>query len=378
MRSRLRSGASGFDFEHRDVIGIDLDVEARRDREPDPLHRALLVETRKVREAEAAPLFRMPEPVAVPEHVPLDEGRRALLHRHEGVQARMSGEDVIGLDEVLVYEFPVGRDLELERTGMGHRTDAVARELLVEEAEVLIERRHVAVHVHEQPVMPLRERHLEQLQARVIGGHDVVIPAATKVGATPQPPGKVVAPGVVRADDRLPRPLACVDEPCSPVPADVLECANLAALPAHEDHRYAAGIDRLDVAGAPDLVGPAGQHPAPAKEVTLLEPEEFAADVGRVGKTGCLSERRLEAVKQRVRQEVLHSRRFQIDSPAMSGPNPMMTEPEPVADDGRTGRSAQGAWQGSGRERTSTTSGGNGPGSLPERPSRGTWRGTRP
>lgn len=191
---------------------------------------------------------------------------------------------------------------------MGHRTDAVARELLVEEAQVLVERRHVAVHVHEQPVMPLRERHLEQLRARVVARHDVVKSAAMKVGATPQPPCKVVAPGVVRADDRLPRPLACVDEPRSPVPADVLECANGAVLPAHEDHRYAAGIDRLDVAAAPDLVSPAGQHPAPAKEVALLEPEELVADVGRVGKTGRLCERRLEAVEQRVRQEVLHSR----------------------------------------------------------------------
>ena len=144
-------------------------------------------------------------------------------------------------------------------------------------------------------------------------------PAAVKVGATPQPPVQVVAPGVVRADDRLPRPPACVDEPRSPVPAHVLECANGAALPAHEDHRYAAGIDRLDVAAAPDLVGPAGQHPAPAKEVALLELEEFAGDVGRVGKTGRLCERRVEAVEQRVRQEVLHSRRCHIDSPAIAG-----------------------------------------------------------
>ena len=196
--------------------------------------------------------------------------------------------DVVGLDEVLQDELPVGGDLaEVDGGDVVDPGEVDPLEPAPERGGELLERRRRAVQVDEDPVAPRRRPHRnEPVPPAVEAGRRRAGLAPAEVGGEVERAVEPVGPGVVGAPDRPPGVSGGVHELEVPMAAHVVEGPDPESRVAHEEERAPRHGDRGHVAGAGELVREAREDPCAGEDPLVLEREERLARVRRPRKPG--------------------------------------------------------------------------------------------
>ena len=118
-------GTDGCRDQGRQLVGKDLEREIWKEHKPVAAVFLVLRQVREVGEALSAGRVGSLEGIAAQQNVIFKGGRIPFRHSDKRVQPGMTGEDMIGLNEVLYRELPVGFDIKTQSAAQTKRVKVV-------------------------------------------------------------------------------------------------------------------------------------------------------------------------------------------------------------------------------------------------------------
>ena len=188
---------------------------------------------------------------------------------------------MIGLP-IVVLQLPVRLKFPVFAQSHATGTKILAIEQLDHGTNMLAQRRCIAVHIHENPVVPNAAAHrYEAVFLLVKTALLIAAPAAVEIGRRFELAVEVIGPGMIGAGQRR-QPLAWLgQDECGTMTADIVERLHLALLAADENDRQPAHRNRHRITGIWDIALETDAHPSTAEHALLLKFEELVAGVGR-------------------------------------------------------------------------------------------------
>ena len=194
---------------------------------------------------------------------------------------------VVGLDEVLYQELPIGpHHPEVDHPDHPQPRERDVRQTTDQGRGVGLELRCLAAGVHEYPVVP--DHGADRDQPVLVHGKAFgrLLVRATEVGRRSQVAVKVVGPSVIGACHRPADIFRRLNQQRAPVPAHVVNPGDLGPGVANEQDRLASDRDRHHVPGLCQLVREADEGPGILEHPGALELEDRLAGIGHRRQAG--------------------------------------------------------------------------------------------
>ena len=187
---------------------------------------------------------------------------------------RVQGDVVVILHRVLGRELPVSRPLALVVEDFDLLADAVVRDRALHRRHHRLQRARLVVQVDEQESHPAVEPVLRQGAGAFV--EDLAFlhmrgPDQSSVGG--------IGPGVIGTDEPAGVAVALGHEH-APVTADRIQRAHLAIPAAHDDHRFAHHVDRVEIAGFGDILLAPNAEPGLLEDLLHFEGVKLGRGIG--------------------------------------------------------------------------------------------------